>query len=26
MMQANKREIDPNWVLNPGILFDKPKA
>ena len=26
MMQASKREVDPKWVLNPGILFDKPKA
>jgi alkyldihydroxyacetonephosphate synthase len=24
MMKANKREVDPKWVLNPGILFDRP--
>ena len=26
MMQASKRELDPKWVLNPGILFDRPAA
>jgi alkyldihydroxyacetonephosphate synthase len=24
IMKAIKREIDPKWVLNPGILFDRP--
>ncbi len=26
MMKASKRELDPNWVLNPGILFDRPAS
>jgi alkyldihydroxyacetonephosphate synthase len=26
MMKASKREIDPHWILNPGILFDRPNA
>lgn len=25
MMKASKRELDPKWTLNPGILFDRPQ-
>lgn len=26
MLAAAKNEVDPNWILNPGLLVDKPAS
>ena len=24
VLSAAKNELDPNWIMNPGLLIDKP--
>lgn len=26
MLTATKKELDPSWIMNPGLLVDRPKG